>query len=77
MVLLPTPDDPSSAQVRPRRDVGADGVDAVAAPGIEHVHRHRPATAATSATAAGRSAHRSGLVSSTTGAAPLSRASSR
>ena len=77
IVLLPTPDDPSSAAVRPPRQVRRDLLEPLLELRTEHVDRAHRRAAATTPRRGRRSSPESGLVSSTTGVAPLSRAISR
>ena len=72
MVDLPTPEDPSRTTVRPGWRYGAEGTRARhPATALDVSTGASPAMTCTSATRAGRSSHRSALLSSTTGAAPL------
>ena len=73
-VDLPTPDDPTAAPVRPPRG-GAREVSIPSPVSAEVTWTGTPnVTVSTSATRGAESAHRSALVRTTTGSAPLSQA---
>ena len=69
---LPTPDEPSAATVRPRAKYAPSSSTPSPVEVADGVHRTPIATASTSTSAASTSSHRSALVRTTTGSAPLS-----